>query len=505
MLGALAIGNHHHRDWEYGIALNALRAFGAKRILDVGGSHSHFAAAAAWVGMDVTVIDPQACGHVIDQHNSRLALGTNHGMPIRFLETELTNLPEKETNFDAIACLSVIEHVPDSSRFVQQLAARLRSGGLLFLTTDFHPDGQSHHPAQLRTYTSDMLHAVQQGSGLSWYGAPGDYRWAGPQVYDYSFASMCLQKPHTREVLPPVAPTAPVLLLNHSQQRCGVYQLGKRVACLTHTTYQEIESPEQFTAAVGTNAWRAVVINYHPGTMPWLTPELVRRVSPAPAIAILHDYVPNQGFDAFLCLGDRYDHNPRIYGLPRPLPTYATKPTTNHDVPIIGSFGLGFHGKGFSRLVRLVADQLPAAKVRLHIVPADFHHGPGYAERTIHELRAECLAAVRPGVEIEFSHDLLPEPALLDFLSGNDMNCFLYDDRGSIGISSTVDYALAVRRPLAVTRSSLFRHLPDTCCVEYHTLPELLTGGISHLEPLLLADFAAEFETAINLICRGGR
>src|ERR1700722_19957608 len=53
---------HKHRNWEYGLCLNALRANRAVKILEVGGTGSVFAASAAVLGMEVTVVDPDGQG-----------------------------------------------------------------------------------------------------------------------------------------------------------------------------------------------------------------------------------------------------------------------------------------------------------------------------------------------------------------------------------------------------------------------------------------------------------
>src|SRR5690349_10796267 len=53
---------HIHRNWEYGLCLNALRANGAVNVLEIGGCGSVFAACAAKLGMDVTVVDPNGRG-----------------------------------------------------------------------------------------------------------------------------------------------------------------------------------------------------------------------------------------------------------------------------------------------------------------------------------------------------------------------------------------------------------------------------------------------------------
>jgi hypothetical protein len=73
-----------------------------------------------------------------------------------------------------------------------------------------------------------------------------------------------------------------------------------------------------------------------------------------------------------------------------------------------------------------------------------------------------------------------------DFLAGNCLNAFFYDEQPGRGIASVIDHALAVGRPLAVTRSSMFRHitavLPEVCVTE-HRLAAIMARGEAPLVP----------------------
>ena len=66
------------------------------------------------------------------------------------------------------------------------------------------------------------------------------------------------------------------------------------------------------------------------------------------------------------------------------------------------------------------------------------------------------------------------------------MNVFLYQESKHLGISSTIEKAIAVRRPVAITRCGMFRHVLGTSpsiCIDDHTLPEILEAGIAPLVP----------------------
>ena len=71
---------------------------------------------------------------------------------------------------------------------------------------------------------------------------------------------------------------------------------------------------------------------------------------------------------------------------------------------------------------------------------------------------------------------------MLNFLSKNDLNIFLYEHQGNRGISSATDWAIAVKRPLAVTKNSMFRHLfhcYPSICIEDNSLKTILANGVT--------------------------
>jgi 2-polyprenyl-3-methyl-5-hydroxy-6-metoxy-1,4-benzoquinol methylase len=77
-------------------------------------------------------------------------------------------LPWKEGSFDLIACLDVIEHVPDDRLALRELRRVCRPGGRLIVTVPAHPllwsrhDEQNHH---YRRYTRSTLHGAALAAG----------------------------------------------------------------------------------------------------------------------------------------------------------------------------------------------------------------------------------------------------------------------------------------------------------------------------------------------------
>lgn len=57
--------------------------------------------------------------------------------PIRYQSMDLTKTTFPDASFDAVACLSVIEHGVDLGAFIRESARLLRTGGVLVASTDY--------------------------------------------------------------------------------------------------------------------------------------------------------------------------------------------------------------------------------------------------------------------------------------------------------------------------------------------------------------------------------
>lgn len=191
---------HEARRWEYALALTAIGAWKiatglapatSTPVADVGGAGSPF-----WrmVGERVHVIDPDGDG--VQGRTLAEYLGLGHDARL----------------FPIVTCLSVIEHVPpaDLPAFLYHLTCLTQPGGLLVLTCDtcgcggstFHePTADPHHFHWMRQQiiTRPLLFAIAQqlaAHGFEYFGGI-DYpiaRARTPQVYDYTFASIVMQK-----------------------------------------------------------------------------------------------------------------------------------------------------------------------------------------------------------------------------------------------------------------------------------------------------------------------
>jgi hypothetical protein len=311
------------------------------------------------------------------------------------------------------------------------------------------------------------------------------------------------------------------LFVSHTPKQCGVYQFGKDIFNVISASKQfnfiklECESLGELKKAVAKFQPHVIIYNYHPAVMPWLCTKTTKgayknHVADIACIqvGIIHE-ITQQVADtasatrASILLGDPqkklnslFDFyiaadptlllmNPLVYKTGRLIPRYNGQVTTSNSQsrPVIGSFGFATPNKGFEALVEQVQKEFDEAVIRINMPSAFFGDKEGENSRKIAE---NCKAIIKkPGIALEISYDFLEEDKMLDFLAGNDLNAFFYQDKSGRGISSAVDNAMAVHKPVAVTDCPMFRHILHTqpsVCVDKLSLKEILSNGFSPLQ-----------------------
>jgi len=114
------------RRWEYEITAKLLDLSEGDRVLDAGGGQGYMSYIMSGV-CDVTFNDRHDCY-------------CQPSAPIQKIIGSFFTLPEHE-QFDAIACVSVLEHVPAGRRsdWLKKTHSLLRPGGVAVLTFEWHP------------------------------------------------------------------------------------------------------------------------------------------------------------------------------------------------------------------------------------------------------------------------------------------------------------------------------------------------------------------------------
>lgn len=258
-----------------------------------------------------------------------------------------------------------------------------------------------------------------------------------------------------------------VLFVNHAEKNCGVYQYGAAThraflaAAARHRfVYLEAANVEQFAAGLQEAKPDLVIFNWCGPTTPWVTPDLLLSLQGAEGLKVamlVHDTCcpyPQARWHihvdptAIECNGH--------FSVPRPVQRYRCEIEEPKELTF-GTFGFAFNHK-VRKLVELVGRQFDKAIVRVHM---PFAHYGDHEGRQARARIDEAKRQLKPGIELQVDHEFLDHDRLLGWLARNTCNCFLYDTEYGRGPASVTDYAMAVPRPIALTRSYQFRHIPE--------------------------------------------
>lgn len=278
-----------------------------------------------------------------------------------------------------------------------------------------------------------------------------------------------------------------VLFVNHTQQRCGVYQFGKRLYDLGKNSrkviydYLETDEKQAFEKRVEEFFPDVILYNWYPVTMPWLQESWVQTHKHFQHYFIFHDGNVRQNYDKYIFAGaegkDVHFHHSVI--LPRPLFVYDGEYPSN-DVFTVGSFGFGGWQKGFTRLVEIVNSEFEKAVINIQMPFAYF--GDRFGVETKKVAEACRKLNTNPNITLNIDHSFLSNDDTLKFLAKNDINAFLYKASNQ-GLSSVIDYALSVKRPITITNDSMFKHVyKPQLDIDNFSLFELKDMGTRYLE-----------------------
>jgi hypothetical protein len=214
----------------------------------------------------------------------------------------------------------------------------------------------------------------------------------------------------------------------------------------------------------------------------------------------------NGGFDYLLVCNPTLVGNDKVFVSSKLLPPAPTIPEYTGDFPIIGYHGFALGYKGIARLASVINDEFDEAIFRLHMPRSWFmdHYGEETAQRKFEISRI----ITKPGIKVEYTHHMMEPQEMVNWLSQNSINCYFYDRMDHAALASSTDYALAARRPIAVSRSNYFKDFftcnPSVVINEPHSLKEIIANGIEPLKHLhesyTKENFIKNWSVAINKI-----
>ncbi|MEX0730362.1 MAG: class I SAM-dependent methyltransferase [Aquisalimonadaceae bacterium] len=126
---------HPSKRWEYPWALDRAHLHPHSRVLDAGCGASIFPVFLARLGHRVTAVDLSV----------PTGLNAFHQVDVNYVPAAITELPFADNSFDAVFCISVIEHLGHQgvAAALRELRRVLRPGRLLLVTTDYYEDADA--------------------------------------------------------------------------------------------------------------------------------------------------------------------------------------------------------------------------------------------------------------------------------------------------------------------------------------------------------------------------
>lgn len=266
----------------------------------------------------------------------------------------------------------------------------------------------------------------------------------------------------------------------------------------------------------------AIIYNYHYRPSPWMNHLYTRQLYPnIKNIRIVHDSTQAEfnswttqshtTWEYLMAFDPTLVGNDSCFVINRIIPNGSTIPHVELGIPVIGWQGFPAPHKGLPKIVEMVQNEFDNAIIRFHIPEAYFAYDPAppnYSEiihrRTVDRIQEAQAAVRKPGIKIEVTEGWMTDQETVNWLSQNTVNCYFYDYLDGSGLSSSIDYALSARRPIAVTRSHQMRHcwnLTPSILVEETTLRNIISNELTPLEPFynnytdkqVFADFSRMF------------
>jgi ubiquinone/menaquinone biosynthesis C-methylase UbiE len=153
------------RKLEYSFALEALLGHlrPGERYLDAGSGVTPLAQALARSGVDAHACDG----------NERLIAALQqfaperiYGVSVTYTAQDLTRLTYPDESFDAISCISVLEHIPAplDQQALNELLRVLKPGGLLVVTVDYTPPDAATQSQGVSYFAQRVADLVRQGN-----------------------------------------------------------------------------------------------------------------------------------------------------------------------------------------------------------------------------------------------------------------------------------------------------------------------------------------------------
>jgi len=285
-----------------------------------------------------------------------------------------------------------------------------------------------------------------------------------------------------------------IALVSGPIRNCGIHTYASCVYEILQKSsrynflFFEVNTAEEMLAMANQHQVSAVVYNWHPAIMPWCTGNFTRQMQQFAQFLIAgHElYQESEQFDnirAYLTIDPTLPARHNSFPGIRPITYYDNIQYHAPQGPLkIGTSGFGHQKKGFTRLAQILNEQFPQEPVELnvHFSVGHFVDQTGNAAR---QSVAEAAGNLNSNIKLNVTHQFFEKPQLIQWLNNNDINVYCYDYYHGPGVSSSIDKAIAARKPFAVNDSNYFKHVRKDVIDLYKTpIKDIVAQGIEPLQ-----------------------
>ncbi len=306
---------------------------------------------------------------------------------------------------------------------------------------------------------------------------------------------------------------AKILFVNSDKEADGLTDYGRRFNHVIQQSvkhkikYIELSHAENIEIVASYFKPDVIVYNYHKMTFPSLSPMTNKWIGKYKQVLIYHEFGNDCYSDAIIHVDStqKDDVDKQFFSVPRPL--YDTKfEFRKNDIPHFGSYGFGGHHKNFDLAVSLIVEQFEEAVINFNIPRCHFDYDINI-RRSIIENCKQIVNNSGKNITINISENFLDYDNLIKFLNKNDCIIFMHADReiSDLTLSASTDYALMAKKPIAISKSNMFRHFenvdPSVYAVD-RPLIDIINSGIEPLQTMYEAHgtkaFLEKFEWIID-------
>jgi hypothetical protein len=306
---------------------------------------------------------------------------------------------------------------------------------------------------------------------------------------------------------------AKILFVNSDKEADGLTDYGRRFNHVIQQSvkhkikYLELSHAENIEIVASYFKPDVIVYNYHKMTFPSLSPITNKWIGKYKQVLIYHEFGNDCYSDAIIHVDSTQqdDVDKQFFSVPRPL--YDTNfEFRKNDIPHFGSYGFGGHHKNFDLAVSLIVEQFEEAVINFNIPRCHFDYDINI-RRSIIENCKQIVNNSGKNITINISENFLDYDNLIKFLNKNDCIIFMHADReiSDLTLSASTDYALMAKKPIAISKSNMFRHFenvdPSVYAVD-RPLIDIINSGIEPLQTMYEAHgtkaFLEKFEWIID-------